>query len=393
MKKRKSKLNFFGLLLILFTNIINAQSIVPFVNDHKNVIGNVQFLNTFYNKMSLVNDSNAQVHILHIGDSHLQADFLTEQVRKLFNSNAARGLIVPYKIAKTNSSYMYATKTYSDWQGKRCTKLENPLPIGIGGITIQTTIDSARIVLTTKDEKGFNLFKIFHQNDESAFDFSVFDHNGNALLQQAYSQNKKDFESVFYSNEIIYSVTIQNKKTNSFQWQSLIYGMYLSNGKSGVIYNSLGVNGAEYRHYTEAQYFAEQSTALSPDLIIISLGTNEAANSKFEEQIFYSQIDKMVNDLQNYNPKATILLTTPADNYVRKRKTNHVIKRVSSIIVNYCINNNLPYWDLYQISGGYKSAQYWKKHHLFAKDFLHYSRQGYEVQGTLFYNALMKNRQ
>ena len=86
----------------------------------------------------------------------------------------------------------------------------------------------------------------FHQNDESAFDFSVFDHNGNTLLQQAYSQNKKDFESVFYSNEIIYSVTIQNKKTNSFQWQSLIYGMYLSNGKSGVIYNSLGVNGAEY---------------------------------------------------------------------------------------------------------------------------------------------------
>jgi len=154
--------------------------------------------------MALIDDSNAQVHILHIGDSHLQADFLTEQTRKLFNSEAARGLLVPYKVAKTNSSYMYTSKTYSDWQGKRCTKLENPLPIGIGGITIQTTDDSARIIITTKDEKGFNCFKIFHQNDETAFDFDVFDNTGNSLLPQAYIQNKKYFETVFYSNELLF---------------------------------------------------------------------------------------------------------------------------------------------------------------------------------------------
>ncbi|MFZ4798202.1 MAG: GDSL-type esterase/lipase family protein [Bacteroidia bacterium] len=387
---KRNKIFFISFLLVLFINKINAQSVISFVNDDKNVIANSVFLSSFYHKMILVKDSNAQVHILHIGDSHLQADFLTEQVRKLFNSNAARGLIVPYKVAKTNSSYMYTTKSNSNWQGKRCTKTENPLPIGIGGITIQTTDDSARIVITTKDEKGFNCFKIFHQNDETAFDFSVFDNNGNALLPQAYSQNKKDFETVFYSNEMIYSVTVQNKKIDNFQWQSLIYGMYVSNGKSGVVYNSLGVNGAEFRHYNEAQYFAEQSQALSPDLIIISLGTNEAANSRFEEQTFYNQIDKMVNDLQNYNPNATILLTTPADNYRRKRRVNTVIKRVSATIVKYSVEHNMPYWNLYQISGGFKSARFWKKHHLFAKDFLHYSRKGYEVQGTLLYEALMK---
>ena len=191
---------------------------------------------------------------------------------------------------------------------------------------------------------------------------------------------------------MLYSVTVKNKKTNNSQWQSLIYGFYAGNGKKGVIYNSLGVNGAEYRHYNEAQYFAEQSQALTPDLIIISLGTNEAANLKFDELTFYNQIDKLVNDLQNYNPNATILLTTPADNYRKRRYTNAIIKRVSETIVTYCLEHNMPYWDLYKISGGYKSAKYWKKHRLFAKDFLHYSRQGYEVQGTLLYNALMKNR-
>ncbi len=390
--ERKSKALFVFILLAMSVSKLMAQSVVPFVNDEKNIIGNAQYLQLFYKKMALVDDSNAQVHILHIGDSHLQADFLTEQTRKLFNSDAARGLLVPYKVAKTNSSYMYTSKTFSDWAGKRCTKLENPLPIGIGGITVQTTDDSARIIITTKDEKGFNCFKIFHQNDETAFDFDVYDNTGNSLLPQAYIQNKKYFETVFYSNELLYSVTVKNKKTNNSQWQSLIYGFYAGNGKKGVIYNSLGVNGAEYRHYNEAQYFAEQSQALTPDLIIISLGTNEAANSKFDELTFYNQIDKLVNDLQNYNPNAIILLTTPADNYRKRRYPNTIIKRVSETIITYCIENNMPYWDLYKISGGYKSAKYWKKHRLFAKDFLHYSRQGYEVQGTLLYNALMKNR-
>ena len=384
--ERKSKVLFVFILLVIAFNRLHAQSVVPFVNDEKNVIGNAQYLQSFYSKMALINDSNKQVHILHVGDSHLQADFLTEQTRKLFNSAAARGL------AKTNSSYMNTSKTFSDWQTKRCTKLDNPLPIGIGGITVQTIDDTASITLTTKDEKGFNCIKIFHQNDETAFDFEVFDDMGNALTKQDYILAKNYYESTFYSNPLINSVTIKNKKTSDSQWQSLIYGFYISNGKNGVVYNSLGVNGAEYRHYNEAKYFAEQSQALTPDLIIISLGTNEAANLKFDELTFYNQIDKLVNDLQNYNPNASILLTTPADNYRKRRHTNTIINRVSQTIVNYCNEHNMPYWDLYKISGGYKSAKHWKKYHLFAKDFLHYSRQGYEVQGTLLYNALMKNK-
>ena len=390
--ERKSKFLFVFILLAIAFNRLHAQSVVPFVNDEKNVIGNAQYLQSFYSKMALINDSNKQVHILHVGDSHLQADFLTEQTRKLFNSAAARGLLVPYKVAKTNSSYMYTSKTFSDWQTKRCTKLDNPLPIGIGGITVQTIDDTASITLTTKDEKGFNCIKIFHQNDETAFDFEVFDDMGNALTKQDYILAKNYYESTFYSNPLINSVTIKNKKTSDSQWQSLIYGFYISNGKNGVVYNSLGVNGAEYRHYNEAKYFAEQSQALTPDLIIISLGTNEAANLKFDELTFYNQIDKLVNDLQNYNPNASILLTTPADNYRKRRHTNTIINRVSQTIVNYCNEHNMPYWDLYKISGGYKSAKHWKKYHLFAKDFLHYSRQGYEVQGPLLYNALMKNK-
>ncbi|MES2656834.1 MAG: GDSL-type esterase/lipase family protein [Bacteroidota bacterium] len=392
MLKRKNKGIISLLLVMISTLCLKAQSIVPFVKDERNIISSKEYLQPFYTKLALLKDSQFQINILHIGDSHLQADFLTQRMRDLFESKAGRGLIVPCRVAKTNESRMYKTKTYSTWQSRRAVKTDSDLPIGIGGITIQTFDDTASIVLEVKDNIGFNSIKIFHQNDETAFDLVVTDENGNELKQQDFKDNKLPHETVFRANQTIYSVIIQNRKNSYAQWQSIIYGIYVCNNEAGVIYSSLGVNGAEYRHYNDAKFFAEQTQSLAPDLIILSLGTNEAANTKFEEANFYNQIQNLVNDLQNFNPNALILLTTPADSYRRKKQFNPIMKRVSQTIVNYCKDNNIACWDLYNISGGYKSARFWKKYQLFAKDNLHYNVRGYQLQAELLYQAIINSK-
>ena len=66
--ERKSKALFVFILLAMAVRNLMAQSVVPFVNDEKNTIGNAQYLQSFYKKMDLIDDSNAQVHILNIGD-------------------------------------------------------------------------------------------------------------------------------------------------------------------------------------------------------------------------------------------------------------------------------------------------------------------------------------
>ncbi len=392
MLKRRSR-EIIGLILVLInTFYLKAQSIVPFVNDGRNVISNKEYLQPFYNKLMLLKDSQFQINILHIGDSHLQADFLTQRMRDLFESKAGRGLIVPCRVAKTNESRMYKTKTYSAWQSRRAVKTDSDLPIGIGGITVQTFDDTASIVLEVKDNIGFNSIKIFHQNDETAFDLMVTDENGNELKQQDFKESKLPHETIFTANQTIHSVIIQNRKNNYAQWQSIIYGIYVCNSEAGVIYSSVGVNGAEYRHYNDAKFFAEQTQSLNPDLIILSLGTNEAANTKFEEAVFYNQIQNLVNDLQNFNPNARILLTTPADSYRRRKQFNPIMRRVSETIVSYCKDNNIACWDLYHISGGYKSARFWKKYQLFAKDNLHYNVRGYQLQADLLYQAIINSK-
>jgi len=59
-------------------------------------------------------------------------------------------------------------------------------------------------------------------------------------------------------------------------------------------------------------------------------------------------------------------------------------------VINYCLQHQLPYWDLYEIMGGYGSMGKWYAAQLTAKDRVHFTGRGYQIQGDLFYRALMK---
>ena len=127
---------------------------------------------------------------------------------------------------------------------------------------------------------------------------------------------------------------------------------------------------------------------LKPDLIIISMGTNEAYSTKFDNFKFYKQIDSLVSTLKKMNPTADFLLTTPADSYRKRKLKNPDMRIARATIQDYCYHHSLAYWDLYYIMGGYGSMLVWFKKGLTAKDKLHFSSKGYALQGELLYRAL-----
>ena len=66
------------------------------------------------------------------------------------------------------------------------------------------------------------------------------------------------------------------KGQSMFGDTSIYNAMSLENRNSGILYHSSGINGCCYSHYVEAGQVLNQTAALTPDLIILSLGTNEA---------------------------------------------------------------------------------------------------------------------
>ena len=195
--------------------------------------------------------------------------------------------------------------------------------------------------------------------------------------------------SVYLSNPLNY-LTFQAVKSNTRQNNAMIYGVYLVNCNPGIIYNTIGVNGAKYQHYSKAIYFSEQSRMLHPDLIILSMGTNEAYAIDFSQEDFYADILLLFKKLKSENPNASFLLTTPACSY-RKKIPNPRLALAAKTIIRFAKENNLSYWDLQGVTGGDNSAYNWRKNHLLRPDGVHYQREGYELQGTLFYNAFLNS--
>jgi len=85
-----------------------------------------------------------------------------------------------------------------------------------------------------------------------------------------------------------------------------------------------------------------------------------------------------------------VLITTPPDSYYRRRRSNTALRNLNTSLNNYCTKQNIPIWDLYRINNGYGSAYSWLKRGLMGNDRIHFTAEGYRLQGTLLFNALAK---
>lgn len=366
--------------------------------DDDNVIRNAGHLDPFFEKLyNLRLTGNRKINIVHIGDSHIQADYMTSIIRRSFHrdfGNAGRGLIVPLRVARTNEPNNFKTTSNLPWRSKRCVFPEQQLPVGIGGVTVETDNPEAYLEIYMNDlwlDYTFNTLTLFFEKDSRSFDFEVKDIGGNELGRlNGFEEDSLPGHSRISWKENVSAIRIQPLKSNADQSRAIIYGAVLENDTNGVLYHTIGVNGAKFKHYNEAKYFAAQTAALQTDLFIISLGTNESIDYPYLDKSFSTEIDKLLSALKKNNPRASFILVTPQDVFRKKNKYNPGISKVRENIIQYAVENGLAFYDLYRAMGGEHSARAWTDNELLSRDGIHLTKDGYEYQGNLFYHALMK---
>lgn len=172
----------------------------------------------------------------------------------------------------------------------------------------------------------------------------------------------------------------------------------LMQGTFGVLsYTDFGMNGACCLTFTRPDRVAEIA-ALHPDLLILSFGTNESHNRKYNSMLHYRQMDDLVRMLRDSLPNVQILMTTPPGSYdstrQRRRRTYSTNPRTAiaaETIRKYARDNGLAVWDMYEILGGIRRACLnWQEAGLMRPDRVHYMPEGYMLQGELLYQALLK---
>lgn len=334
-----------------------------------------------------------QVSIMHIGDSHVQAGFFSGSIMNLLQEkfgSAGRGLVFPLKLAKTNEPFDYLISSGSKWDRTLCVQVNKKLPVGLGGLSIRTNDPDfsfgIKSSVNKKADHSFNKITVFHH--PKAPELMV---------------EEKDIDSKTEKTNDPFTTTIHlGKRVNqlylhpvglSVTDSSIYYGFNLENGKSGILYHAVGINGAQFRHYASVQDFTRQISILSPQLFIFSLGTNEAFRGELSTEKFIKEIDTIIQPILTENPEALVLIITPPDclkqSQGQKKESNPHISQIRDVLIQYADKNKFAYWDLFSLLGGNNSASRLLEDDLLAKDGVHFTVNGYQTLGNLFFDALL----
>jgi lysophospholipase L1-like esterase len=394
------------LLLIAYT-IAGAQAeaegwdITPpahyaFIHYTDNAIAQPLGLDDVFKKLvALRATKKGKVSIVHIGDSHIQGDGITKVLRNGFRQyfgDAGRGLVFPYHVAGTNGPQDISSSSNVSW---RINKLTNPGSLIVPGITgygMETDRENASIHMQLKEVDGhqeyFDRLVFFLGAGKAVYNLSD---SGLETLPSIETKVGADTPSVIFETDVMRTGFQLIRTVFDPGSPFNLYGVSMEHkDDNGVIYHTIGVNGARYDQYTEDDLFWHQLAALHGDLFIISMGTNEAQNRQINDQALTVVVEAFVKKIHRAAPGAEILITTPAGSYYKMRKPNASVQQVSRTLSHFCSANGYACWDLDHIDGGKAGAQGWRHSGLMSHDFVHYNAQGYQLQGELLLSALAK---
>lgn len=344
-------------------------------------------LDSFFKKLQqLKAGGEGVVRIVHIGDSHIQADYMTSPVRVGLQAafgNAGRGLVFPYQVARTNSPADIISNSNSAWRAGRLAQTNNVVNCGISGFYLGTGRPGASIQLSLNPKdvpaSPFKHLKIF--TDPASSWLLRTDSNSMVPLSQR-TEGIPDYDVLLTSYSSSFSLNTESAANAVF------YGASLESDMPGVLYSSIGVNGARYDQYNNAPLFWQQLPALNADLIIISMGTNEAQALQFDAQGFKMNVDNFLAKIKIASPGACILISTAMDSY-RSGRPNKVLQQLNNFLYRYTSSGNIALWDLYRVTLGYSASRNWIRKGLMNADKVHFTKQGYIIQGNLLLQLLL----
>ena len=164
--------------------------IVSFTNFKSQSIENKEILKPFVEKLN----QEKITQILFLGDSHIQADWITSFLRNKFQEkygNAGRGLVFPYSVANSNGPDDFTSATNQAWENFRLVYEQDVFPqMGASGFVIGNQQDSFLEIKFKNPEETFDKVIIFNDEKMNGDKFQLF--RENLSLSGFVNKNLKD---------------------------------------------------------------------------------------------------------------------------------------------------------------------------------------------------------
>lgn len=421
-------------------------------NEKKLLFANESLLDGFYAKLKdLEQNKNRKLNIVHIGDSHIQAGFFTQSISSVLQGrfgDGGFGFSFPYQLVRTNGPRDIQYASNIAWSSAPNTRAIGDIEIGIGGFALSTSAKNFALQVSSESQ-SINKIKIIYPSKEPQFRLSLTADklkvtstvvssgkthrikSGETLstiarkykvtvakLKQANNMRsdliragkilKIPGSNTVQVSNIKIDDNIEFTKMDNHPYYSSYYnpktidratffpieqiskftlnGLVFENNNPGIIYHSIGVNGAHMSDYNKYPIFFKQLPILEPDLVIISIGTNESF-ARMAVSEYMNQMNDFVAQIRKSVPNASVLVMTPPASLFRRRNNNTYIIEYSEALNS---QKNYVVWDLFNNMGGLQSIRSGRFASLVARDKVHYTQSGYDLQGQMFASDLLE---
>jgi len=387
------------------------------ISANKNFIENDEVLQSlFSNSSALIDKTNKKITIVHIGDSHLQGDYLSRTIRyrlqKQFGE-AGRGMIFPYSLLNMYGPVDYTTTSNVRWDNTRMFPRERKGPVGLSGYAVFTA--SPQMKLNVKlfepnnryygalqnfsdyPSNNFNKVHLIYSNDSMALPLQIAgvsadDISGKTTKLPQYNSSSKGFQTSTVTLDGTYKkLLIEADSDRSFKNPVYIHGINFENTNStGILYHMAGVGACQLSNFLETAYFYDQTVALQPELLIISLGANESCTRNFDTIGYAKKLRDLIAKLRKSVPNINFIITTPPDILFRGTRPPSM-DPICRTLRSVAYSEKCGFWNLNQCMGGPWSNQYWFANKLVGPDRIHFSPRGYDFLGLLFTEAFFNS--
>jgi lysophospholipase L1-like esterase len=332
------------------------------------------------------------VTILHYGDSPTTADLITGDVRAQLQSrfgDAGRGYTL---IAKPWAWYGHRGVEMSDhgWKIRTGVGLMREGTYGLGGAAFEGQPGAwSKFRLTESQQTAVDV-EYLTKPGGGSFAVSADDQQ---IAEQSTDADIQTTSSV----HIDLPQATKNVSIRPTSGTVTLFGADFRRGISGLLYDSLGLNGATtsvVARVLQPTLWQQELQRAAPALVIVNYGSNESSFGMFVRKQYAAELRLAIERIHKADPDAAILIMSPMDRGERtgldEISTMNTIPEIVAIQRQVAAETHCAFFDTYNAMGGDGTMARWygSSPRLVTADLLHPTPQGATIVASLFVEQL-----
>jgi lysophospholipase L1-like esterase len=332
------------------------------------------------------------VTVLHYGDSPTTADLITGDVRAQLQErfgDAGRGYTL---IAKPWAWYGHRGVEISDhgWKIRHGVGLMREGVYGLGGAAFEGQPGAwSKFRLTESQQSAVNV-EYLAKPGGGSFAVEADDHQLADQSTDSQTQTALSLHVELPAGTRIVSIRPTSGTVT-------LFGADFRRGSTGLLYDSLGLNGATtsvVARVLQPAIWRQELGFAAPTLVVINYGSNESSFGSFVHKQYAGELRLAIQRVRANAPAASILIMSPMDRGERSGldeiQTMATIPEIVAIQRQVAAETHVAFFDTYDAMGGDGTMARWyaASPRLVTADLLHPTPQGANIVATLFVEQL-----